>query len=167
MTSCTPYGIPSHETRFAPFSFVSRVCRRHSECWPLVSMASVTTQRQLHLHVVTNTELHTIYDAPTACGVTKILQYSAIIGTANGTKYFDVISENNVLYVDCAAESRINAQRSRGTATNPFVTPAALQKSKNDLQNSNKILCGAPVNMKPVCITSERPEKLHLSRRKV
>ena len=169
VTSCTPYVIPSHETHFVPFSFVIRVCRRHSECWPLVSTASVTPQRQLHLHFVTNTELHKIYGAPTACGVTKILQYSAIIGTANGKKYFDVISENNVLYVDylIVLQSRINAQRNRGTATNPFATPAALQKSKNDLQNSNKILCVAPVNMKPVYIKSERPEKLHLSRRKV
>jgi len=59
------------------------------------------------------------------------LQYSAIIGTANGTKYLDVISENNVLYVvNSAAESFINTQKSRGTATNPFATPAALQKER-------------------------------------
>jgi len=54
----------------------------------------------MHLQVVTITELNTICSAPTACGVTKTLQYIAIIGTANGKKYFDVISENNILYVD-------------------------------------------------------------------
>jgi hypothetical protein len=93
---------------------------------------SLQLKEQLHFHVVTNTELHTICSAPTACGVTKISQY---IGTANGTKYYDVISENNVQSVDylIVLQSFVNTRKSRGTATNPCGTPAALQKSKNEL----------------------------------
>jgi hypothetical protein len=78
------------------------------------------------------------------CGVNKILQYSAITGRANGTKYFDVISENNVLYVDylIVLQSFIYTLRSRGTATNPFAIPAALQKSKNELHEFEQyIVC--------------------------
>ena len=60
------------------------------------------------------------------------MQYT---GTANGTKYYDVISENNVQSVAylIVLQSFVNTRKSRGTATNPFGTPTAFHKSKNEL----------------------------------
>jgi len=46
-------------------------------------------------------------------------------------------------------------------------TSSAPEVKERLAEFEQKILCGAPVTIKPVYITSERPEKLRLSRRNV